>query len=92
MDRLKDDMKQNKTSPEWASDRESWFVMIRNVNTTQETWKGENICALPDAKMEEARVESWAHQGEMERSVTDRLPKGDNNCIRWRQRIDTYLR
>ena len=36
MDRLKEDMKQNKISPEWASQRESWFEMIQNVNPTQE--------------------------------------------------------
>ena len=32
MDRLKDDMKQNKIRPEWASDRENWFEMMKNVN------------------------------------------------------------
>ena len=30
-------MKQNKIRPEWAADRERWFEMIQNVNTTQET-------------------------------------------------------
>ena len=37
VDLFKDDMKQNKIRPEWASDRESWFEMIQNVNPTQET-------------------------------------------------------
>ena len=32
MDRLKDDMKQNKIRSEWASDRENWFEMMKNVN------------------------------------------------------------
>ena len=35
--RLKDDMKTNKIRPEWASDREGWFKMMTNVNSTQET-------------------------------------------------------
>ena len=37
MDRLKDDMKKNNIRPEWASDRESWFNMMKNFNPTQET-------------------------------------------------------
>ena len=37
MNRLKDDIKQNKTRSEWASDRERLFDMIQNVNPTQET-------------------------------------------------------
>ena len=37
MDRLKDDMNKNSIRPEWASDRESWFNMMKNVNPTQET-------------------------------------------------------
>ena len=37
MDRLKYDMKQNNIRPEWASDIESWFNMMKNVNPTQET-------------------------------------------------------
>ena len=37
MDRLKDDMKKNNIRPEWASDRESWFNMMKDVNPTQET-------------------------------------------------------
>ena len=37
MDRLKDNMKKNNIRPEWASDRESLFNMVKNVNPTQET-------------------------------------------------------
>ena len=37
MDRLKDDMKKHNIHPEWASDRESWFNMMKNINPTQET-------------------------------------------------------
>ena len=36
MDRLKY-MKKNSIRPDWASDRERWFVMIQYVNPTQET-------------------------------------------------------
>ena len=32
MDCVKYDMKQNSIRPEWASDRDSWFGMIRNIN------------------------------------------------------------
>ena len=35
IDRLKQDMKQNKIRPEWASERESWLEMIQDVNPTQ---------------------------------------------------------
>ena len=34
MDRIKQDMKENNIRPECATDRESWFIMIRNVNPT----------------------------------------------------------
>ena len=49
MDRLKDDVKKTNIRPEWASDRESWFNMMKNVNPTQETTeseKGENILPI----------------------------------------------
>ena len=38
MDRIKQDMKENNICPECATDRESWFIMIRNVNPT--TYRG----------------------------------------------------
>ena len=34
MDRIKQDMKENNIRPECATNRESWFIMIRNVNPT----------------------------------------------------------
>ena len=34
MDRIKQDMKENNIRPECATDRESWFIMIQNVNPT----------------------------------------------------------
>ena len=34
MDRIKQDMKENNIRPECATDRESWFILIRNVNPT----------------------------------------------------------
>ena len=52
MDRLNDDMKKTNIRPEWASDWDSWFNMMKNVTPTQETTeRWEQVRWVCDNKM-----------------------------------------